>query len=152
MNELKNYYQILEDSYFELEKTKNEKVQELDNEIKSKEEDKQHIENIYRIYKKHDIDYISLNRLKELENKIMNCLKNIKIKKQESNFNLKIVYEKSSKKKVEDMFCVVCYENEVCIMIKPCNHLCICVRCSKKMNTICPMCRENIIEKEFIKF
>lgn len=47
--------------------------------------------------------------------------------------------------------CSICYENEIRILLKPCNHLCVCNVCSNKIDS-CPLCRENITSKEYVKF
>jgi hypothetical protein len=47
--------------------------------------------------------------------------------------------------------CTICYENEIKVLLKPCNHLCVCSNCSKKIDN-CPMCRENIFAKEEVNF
>ncbi len=47
--------------------------------------------------------------------------------------------------------CSICYINEIRILFKPCNHLCVCSECSKKIDS-CPICRMVINSKEFIKF
>lgn len=82
--------------------------------------------------------------------KIMNSLESIRIRKQKSKiyFNKFIVIAKSNR---INRTCAICYEHEIHILIKPCNHLCVCIGCSKKIDA-CPMCREIIISKEFIKF
>lgn len=42
-----------------------------------------------------------------------------------------------------DSRCVVCYENEICVKIQPCNHFVVCKSCFNRLNT-CPMCRSPI--------
>jgi len=52
----------------------------------------------------------------------------------------------------EDKLCVVCQDNEKCIMILPCRHLCICEACQEPLRQIrntCPICRKGV--KQMIK-
>ena len=42
--------------------------------------------------------------------------------------------------------CVVCLDKEKTILLRPCNHLCICESCMGAVQT-CPLCRQNIQEK-----
>ena len=48
----------------------------------------------------------------------------------------------------EDKLCVICQDNEKCIMILPCRHLCICQDCQvllrQRGNNMCPICRRNV--------
>lgn len=47
----------------------------------------------------------------------------------------------------EQLICVVCQENQRCILILPCRHVCLCSDCSNQMqfyNNICPICRQEI--------
>jgi hypothetical protein len=43
--------------------------------------------------------------------------------------------------------CCICLENEKCVLLLPCKHICICTKCSKKSLKCCPMCRETILQK-----
>jgi hypothetical protein len=41
--------------------------------------------------------------------------------------------------------CIICFDNNVNTVIKPCNHMCLCKECSidfKNNSAICPICRE----------
>ena len=56
----------------------------------------------------------------------------------------------------EDKLCVICQDQEKCIMILPCRHLCICQDCQVHLMRIdrahsrtCPICRKNV--KQTIK-
>ena len=58
----------------------------------------------------------------------------------------------------EDKLCVICQDQEKCIMILPCRHLCICQDCQTKIlrrnnlnhgNRTCPICRRHV--KQMIK-
>ena len=46
--------------------------------------------------------------------------------------------------------CIVCYSNEKCMLIRPCNHLCLCEECSDNMrhHQDCPLCRRAIANIE----
>ena len=47
----------------------------------------------------------------------------------------------------EDKLCVICQDQEKCIMILPCRHLCICQACQGPLqaaNNNCPICRKNV--------
>lgn len=37
--------------------------------------------------------------------------------------------------------CVVCLDEEKEMMLKPCNHLCVCGECVQRLNGMCPICR-----------
>ena len=57
----------------------------------------------------------------------------------------------------EDKLCVICQDQEKCIMILPCRHLCICQDCQVHLmqrtdhahSRTCPICRKNV--KQTIK-
>ena len=54
-----------------------------------------------------------------------------------------MLYEQVERER-EDKLCVVCQDNEKCIMILPCRHLCICQDCQGPLqlqNNHCPICR-----------
>lgn len=41
--------------------------------------------------------------------------------------------------------CIICFDNTVNTVIKPCNHMCLCKECSldfKKHTALCPICRQ----------
>eukprot|EP00800_Vazella_pourtalesii_P019018 TRINITY_DN6314_c0_g1_i1.p1 TRINITY_DN6314_c0_g1~~TRINITY_DN6314_c0_g1_i1.p1 ORF type:complete len:250 (+),score=29.00 TRINITY_DN6314_c0_g1_i1:148-897(+) len=55
----------------------------------------------------------------------------------------------------EDGKCVVCFINQKCMLIRPCNHACLCIDCAKLLVEEsdlkeCPLCRGNIIRIERI--
>ncbi len=58
---------------------------------------------------------------------------------------VELLLEATNDKKASsiDSRCVVCYENEICIKIQPCNHFVVCKSCFNRLNT-CPMCRSKI--------
>ena len=38
--------------------------------------------------------------------------------------------------------CVVCYEGDLEVVITPCNHLCLCIKCRDRLrDKKCPICR-----------
>lgn len=46
-----------------------------------------------------------------------------------------------------DGACVICEEHRKCILLLPCKHVCMCSRCSQRLqnyNNKCPICRTNI--------
>lgn len=50
-----------------------------------------------------------------------------------------------------DHVCVVCILNEKAIMLRPCNHVCLCIECSKsihQLNGQCPVCRSQFTSTE----
>jgi len=48
----------------------------------------------------------------------------------------------------EDKSCIICLENERCVALIPCGHLCLCRECSASQ-TKCPVCRTPI--REFLR-
>jgi len=49
----------------------------------------------------------------------------------------------------DDMLCVVCLDRNKCILIRPCNHLCICQECCNQLKGMnrrmkCPLCNQNV--------
>lgn len=38
--------------------------------------------------------------------------------------------------------CRNCWEEEACVLLLPCRHLCLCSKCGSKLNT-CPVCKAN---------
>jgi hypothetical protein len=63
---------------------------------------------------------------------------------------LYLVLAQSNLKTTNSRTCVICYEKDIKVLLKPCNHLCSCIQCSNKLED-CPMCRERIISKEIVK-
>ncbi|CAK9184959.1 unnamed protein product [Ilex paraguariensis] len=49
---------------------------------------------------------------------------------------------KDNNKMKELMTCKVCRVNEVCMLLLPCKHLCLCKECESKLS-ICPMCHSS---------
>lgn len=57
----------------------------------------------------------------------------------------------SSVEDKEKDFCVVCLERIKCIVLVPCGHLCLCISCSSRLKMDeCPLCREDIIHKQYV--
>ena len=52
----------------------------------------------------------------------------------------KILLEKVNKRADENL-CSVCMEEKKNILLSPCNHLCVCKKCSTHINNMCPICR-----------
>ena len=55
----------------------------------------------------------------------------------------------------DDRQCIICYDNQKSVMIRPCNHVCLCEVCSRNirgLNGKCPMCRKDIrgIERVYL--
>ena len=49
----------------------------------------------------------------------------------------------------DDMLCVVCLDRNKCILIRPCNHLCICKECCNQLKGMnrrmkCPLCNQDV--------
>ncbi|KAM7279680.1 hypothetical protein ACFE04_006814 [Oxalis oulophora] len=53
-----------------------------------------------------------------------------------------IDFQLLSKDKNELMTCKVCRVNEVCMLLLPCKHLCLCKECESKLS-ICPVCQSS---------
>ena len=48
--------------------------------------------------------------------------------------------------------CSICYERSVRLLVKNCNHACLCLSCAPKVNGLCPICRAPITKFEKIYF
>ncbi|CAI5452946.1 unnamed protein product [Caenorhabditis angaria] len=67
---------------------------------------------------------------------------------------------KSERKSIEETLndgrlqCCVCQFEEKCVLLRPCNHLCLCERCNEAINRqpnkICPICRAEIESFELV--
>jgi hypothetical protein len=75
-------YNLLEKSYFNLENSRAEKYQELEEILKKKEEEKKHLESIHNVYEKFDLNNSDLFKLRGLETKIFKSLEAIRERKQ----------------------------------------------------------------------
>ena len=73
---------------------------------------------------------------------------NLLINQKEKN-NDNTLRGKENDEKEEDnnnIKCVICLENDKCMLLMPCKHVCCCEQCSKDINQ-CPLCRKNIESK-----
>jgi len=140
---MKEKYKNLESKYFKLENSRTNKLEELQNIYNNKKVEEQQLESLQNIYLKHEINNLDYFKLKGIEMKIMNSFELIKERKQ------KLLTKQMNK--IDCRKCLICYEKEIKILIKACNHLCVCTDCSEKVDS-CPICREKIIVKELIKF
>ena len=50
------------------------------------------------------------------------------------------------------LVCSICYERQVQLLVKNCNHACLCVTCAPKVKGLCPICRSQIVRFEKIYF
>ena len=142
---LKEKYKNLEKTYFDFELKGTKKCEEYNDLLLKKQNYLNKYEKLYLIYNKHQINDLDYYELKNLEAKIISTLNNFKIIK---NKKLK---EKTKGNMFGKKNCVVCFENEINILLKPCNHLCTCEKCTKKIDS-CPMCRKKIKEINKIKY
>ena len=142
---LKEKYKNLEKTYFNCELKGTKKCEEYNDLLLKKQNYLNKYEKLYLIYNKHQINDLDYYELKNLESKIISTLNNFKIIK---NKKLK---EKTKGNMFGKKNCVVCFENEINILLKPCNHLCTCEKCTKQIDS-CPMCRKKIKEINKIKY
>ena len=142
---LKEKYKNFEKKYFDCELNGKKKCEEYNELLLNKKNILNKYEKLYDIYNKHQINNLNYYQLKNLEAKIMSILNNYKIIK---NKKLK---EKTKGNMYGKKYCVVCFENEINMLLKPCNHLCTCENCTKKIDS-CPMCRKKIKEINKIKY
>lgn len=50
---------------------------------------------------------------------------------------------------IQELQCVICLDNKKCKTLIPCNHLCVCHKCSKEIKE-CPICRSNFNKVQHI--
>ncbi|KAI6656812.1 Mitochondrial ubiquitin ligase activator of nfkb 1 [Oopsacas minuta] len=50
------------------------------------------------------------------------------------------------------LVCTICYERPVRVLVKPCNHACLCTTCATKVEGLCPICRVRISKFEKVFF
>jgi hypothetical protein len=79
---MKQKYNLLEKSYFNLENSRAEKYQELDEILEKKEEEKKHLESIHNVYENFNLQNSDLFKLRGLETKILKSLEAIRERKQ----------------------------------------------------------------------
>lgn len=69
--------------------------------------------------------------------------------------SLRPSYQRFMRQKLQDdlnnnpYLCVICWNDKKTIVLLPCRHLCLCLSCSKKLQTnieksICPICRNDV--------
>eukprot|EP00029_Vermamoeba_vermiformis_P009667 TRINITY_DN4897_c0_g1_i2.p1 TRINITY_DN4897_c0_g1~~TRINITY_DN4897_c0_g1_i2.p1 ORF type:complete len:720 (-),score=204.23 TRINITY_DN4897_c0_g1_i2:62-2221(-) len=82
-------------------------------------------------------DKMSIEQLKELENKLKNHLKDIKTLREKK---VEELTKSQAQRKEEDNTCVICYERTKEMVFIPCGHICLCAKCGEGKTT-CPICR-----------
>lgn len=56
--------------------------------------------------------------------------------------------KKLPEKRADDKSCVVCFDEDACMMFDPCHHVRVCETCSRDANMVaCPMCRTAITRR-----
>lgn len=94
---------------------------------------------------------LSLKLYNYFINNAFNFVKKIIVK---ADFNLKIRFPKKKPNKIQAKNkCIICIDNAVDILLRPCNHICYCEECFKEcrknnINSSCPICRSKIVEFE----
>ena len=60
---------------------------------------------------------------------------------------------KGTNKECEASLCKICYNQDMCILFRPCGHLLTCISCADQVSS-CPVCRCFIIERirAFVSF
>ena len=97
--------------------------------------------------------YLSLTFYNYIIINTFNFIKKIIVK---ADFNLKIRFPKKKPNKIQAKNkCIICIDNAVEILLRPCNHICFCEECFKEcrknnINSSCPICRSKIVESEKI--
>ena len=140
--ELKDKYDLLQKKYFNLENEESHKCEEYNDLLHKKKNELETLRKYNNIYIMHNINDLNYYELKELDSKLVKLLKGIK--------NEKLNILKKSSFPMSKKSCIACYMNDICIIFKPCNHLCICEKCSEKVN-YCPMCRKLITSRIKVK-
>jgi hypothetical protein len=145
LKELDNRYSVLERSYFDIEIKHSEKNNEIEKKVKSRLEEFRKLKKKLDLYEKSDLNELnSVQKLSELGMKLLEVLNKI------SKYKEKFVEEEVEKRrKKRKKLCVICMENSIKILIKPCCHLCLCEICCLKIES-CPICRKLISVKEKI--
>lgn len=148
LNETKKLYSKLEESYFELNQSRNNQYTELDEILKQKQEEYDNLAKYKQIYTEHKIRQLSLEKLIEMESKILYTIETIAKRK---NILVEEARTLQLSKKPNARLCVICYTGLAEILIFPCNHLCVCDNCNTRLKC-CPICRGKISAKEKVKF
>lgn len=153
LQSLEDEYTHLEETYFDLESQKDTKLSQLNDILVEKESEKAELKKFESIYKNHEISHLDLGKLRQFEDKILKSLELIKSqKKRGKSFTIYLVLCNAKRQLNKNTkTCVICYELDIDIYFKPCNHMCVCQECSKKIQN-CPMCRDTIVLKEQIRY
>ncbi|KAF4669411.1 hypothetical protein FOZ61_004174 [Perkinsus olseni] len=53
----------------------------------------------------------------------------------------------TSKSLKDESLCVVCQTELRTVVLMPCRHMCVCTRCSERLGSECPLCRDHIKER-----
>lgn len=142
---LKERYNELEKKYFHLVNSGSKRCKDFEELLRKKENEQKNLQKMKSIYLDKNIKDLDYFSLKDLEAKIMRSLDSIQAAKQK-------LYVMSTKSTIySKKTCVICYEGEIKVLVKPCRHLCICEKCSPKIES-CPLCREPIRERERVKY
>jgi len=59
--------------------------------------------------------------------------------------------ENKRKEEAEKKLCAICLTSDKCILLRPCNHICLCQPCSTLV-TDCPLCRKLVTKKRKVFF
>ena len=44
------------------------------------------------------------------------------------------------------LLCIICVERSKCVVLRPCNHLCLCEECEPRLlHRVCPICRRQVV-------
>jgi len=82
VSDLKLAYQRLEEKFFKIENNRKEKQETLEKVVRQKIQEKDSLLFHFNVYESHDVDKLPLNKIKDLEKKIMVTLSNISIQKE----------------------------------------------------------------------
>lgn len=148
LDDLKLKYNEAEKIYFELAQNRNRQNDQLEEIYSQKLVECNTLQNISNIYEKQYISNLPLTELYDLEKKVNSMLDGIRKCKSSivENEKNKQIHENSKSKT-----CVICYENISSVLIRPCNHLCVCSKCNCRVYS-CPICRGFILNKVKVKF
>jgi hypothetical protein len=142
---LREKYKELEEKYDKLEKETTKRCGDFEDLLAKKEIEYENYKKLKSIYIEQNVSELNYYQLKNLEAQILRSLSIIKNEKD------KALQAATKTGLFSKKTCVVCYECEIKILFKPCLHLCVCEKCSPKFDT-CPMCREQIRERERVKY
>ena len=145
VDSLNTKYSKLEKSYFLLDKNFSQKTIQAEEIINVKREVLKKIKKKLDLYEQYDLNEVNnIHEISKLEFNILEVI--VKV----SKYKEKLVEEHLEKqKKKGQKLCVICMENPILILIKPCCHMCLCQICSLRVQN-CPICRKFISIKEKI--